>query len=131
MTTVPQILKTDSRKIKFMKEDTVLIKYHDNVNIGIEEAKNDQQLYQRMTRGRSLKKLIIAGKSNHWSKDAKSYLKNMKVQHQKEIIAEAIVVQSFLRRLLGNLCIGCLGNPYPVRLFTSVVAAKSWLRKHH
>ena len=123
------MVKTDSRQLKFLNEDTVELRYHDNITIELKDVINDYLVYDDFTNKKAVKKLIIAGMHTSITNDARVAIKEENLKRASFIKAEAIVIDSLAQRMFGNFYLRMMRNKYPIKIFTSVEDARNWLEQ--
>ncbi|MDI1233077.1 MAG: hypothetical protein PSX81_02215 [bacterium] len=121
-------LYTDILKRIVIKDNNIIeIAYHDNSFINCEAVKLIFIEFDRLTEGRKIKKLILIGKSTNISEEARQLIITENHIRKSQIIAEAIVVNSFFQKLSANFYILYLKKMYPTHFFTSKDLAIEWL----
>ncbi len=121
-------LYTDILKRIVIKDNNIIeIAYHDNSFINCEAVKLIFIEFDRLTEGRKIKKLILIGKSTNISEEARQLIITENHIRKSQIIAEAIVVNSFFQKLSANFYILYFKKMYPTHFFTSKDLAIEWL----
>lgn len=118
---------SNARIIQFIEEDLVEIRYFDDVTIKLEDVIEDFKVYDEFTKGKRVKKLVIAGKHSEMTAKARSYAQRENGMRSDRIIAEAIVIHSLGQRMVANFYFRIMRKKYPVRVFNNIAAARKWL----
>lgn len=116
-----------SATITFDEEGVLLVKFKDNVEVGIGEAIELVDV--------SLE--LVAGKSFYLLVDARDIFSSMDHESRKYIagheeynrlnIAQAIIVNNMHIRLIANFYFKFYGHVNPVKVFTDIDEGKRWL----
>lgn len=120
---------SSTRHIELLSHDLVRLSYKDQVDVDLDAAKVDYELYDKITEGKPFRKLVVAGKYTQLSSEAIKYIQGENQKRAHLIIAEAIVVRTLAQRLLGNFYYRLQKPNYNIRLFTSEEKAQDWLNK--
>lgn len=121
------MIRTDSRQISMLNQNTVEIKYFDDITIELDQAKKDYIAYDSFTQDKKVKKLIISGNYTNITNNARKFIRQENTKRVHLIIAEAIVVHSLAQRLFGNFYFNLMKSRYPIKIFSSIEKAKIWL----
>lgn len=123
-------LYTTILKSAAIKDDNIIeIVYQDKTLIDLDSAKLIFNEFDKLTEGKRIKKLMIIGQSTNLTEEARHFIIAENNKRKSQIIAEAIVVNSFFQKLSANFYILYLRNIYPTHFFTSKESAQEWLKK--
>ena len=114
--------------MKIWKEDGILYSvYSENLNINIEIAKNCVETRIAYSQGISYPVLIDMKGVKSVTKEARDYLAD---EGARLIKGGALIVESALNKMLGNLFLRINKPKIPVKLFTDEKEAKEWLQQY-
>lgn len=106
------------------------IAYQDKTLIDEVAASRIFDEFDRLTEGKPFKKLMIIGQGTNLTQEARQFIISENNKRKEQIIAEAIVVNSFFQKLSANFYILYLRNIYPTHFFTNKDSAMEWLKRH-
>lgn len=119
-------ITTRTAKLTYSEEEGIVyIELFPGNEISLEDSKEHNLATQKLTKG-SLHCAFIKALGNiDISSEARKYGSNPEVQ--KNVIAQAVLVNSLATRIAGNFYIRFNKPPKPTRIFTNPEDAKSWL----
>jgi hypothetical protein len=117
---------TRTAKLSFDKEEGILyIELFSGNEIGLEDSMAHNKATQKLTNGALHCAYIKALGNIDISSEARKYGSNPDIQ--KNLIAQAVLVNSLATRIAGNFFIRFNKPPKPTRIFTNAEDAMSWL----
>lgn len=117
---------TRTAKLSFDKEEGILyIELFSGNEIGLEDSMAHNEATQKLTNGALHCAYIKALGNIDISSEARKYGSNPDIQ--KNLIAQAVLVNSLATRIAGNFFIRFNKPPKPTRIFTNAEDAMSWL----
>ncbi len=121
------ITETQTASISYIDEYRLLIKLKENIEIDVEEATENYEAVLKLTKGQKYAVLIDARVPVQVSPEARKYGSNQ--ERQKDLIAQAIIVNTLANRLIGNFIIN-FNKPFaPTKLFSDEETAMEWLKE--
>ncbi|MGE0568715.1 MAG: hypothetical protein AB7O73_12255 [Bacteroidia bacterium] len=119
-------LETATTEFSIIEGNILFLKFKDNdIEIDLEEAKLHQQIAEKLTNSKKMLVLVDARDSMHMlTKEASEFIAAVDVK-----IAEAIVVKELHQRLLATFYLKFVQvkSKHPIKVFTDIEKAKSWL----
>ena len=113
--------------VKFTEPDLVEILVKARAEVTLEAARDNHEATMQLTQGRRFVVLVDARPARGITREAREYYADPAVlQHT---IAQAILIDSGISRVVGNFFIGLNRTPFPTQLFTDREAAIAWLRE--
>lgn len=116
-----------SATISFNEEGVLLVKFKDNVEVGIGEAIELVDVSLELVAGKSFYLLVdardIASSMDH---ESRKYIAGHK-EYNKLNIAQAIIVNTTQIRLIANFYFKFYGHVNPVKVFTRMDEGRKWL----
>lgn len=97
------------------------------VELSLEDARENHDATMKITRGREFLILVDVRAARGVTREARAYYADPEVR--KHTIAQAMLVDSGVSRVIGNFFIGLNKPSYPIRLFTARDAALAWLKE--
>jgi hypothetical protein len=117
---------TRTAKLSFDKEEGILyIELFSGNEIGLEDSMAHNEATQKLTNGALHCAYIKALGNIDISSEARKYGSNPDIQ--KNLIAQAVLVNSLATRIASNFFIRFNKPPKPTRIFTNAEDAMSWL----
>ena len=110
-----------------LNEDTMEVVFEDNVLIDLESMKAAYIEFDRLANGRRLKRLVVSGKKMDITKEARKFGERENEKRKDKCIAEAMVVYTFVQKMITNFYLKYIKDLYPTRSFTDIDEAKEWL----
>jgi len=121
----PQEIVTRTTK-NWLADDGILrATYLPGVEEVLEDAKQNVAVSTKITKGQPRPLLLDCQEIGSQSRDARTYYTTAKPEN---FLAVAILINSPMSRMIGNLVLGFNRGPYPTRLFTSEAEAIAWLK---
>lgn len=119
-------ITTRTAKLTYSEEEGIVyIELFPGNEISLEDSKEHNLATQKLTKGALHCAFIKALGNIDISSEARKYGSNPEVQ--KNVIAQAVLVNSLATRIAGNFYIRFNKPPKPTRIFTNPEDAKSWL----
>jgi uncharacterized Fe-S cluster-containing protein len=118
--------ETKCAKFSLLEDGILSIQLLANSEIDISESKLMQKLSLEITRGEKFVALIDAREAFFVSKESREW--GSTAEAQKNMVAQAIVVNSLANRLIGNFIIQFHKPIAKTRLFSDEKSALQWLR---
>ena len=117
----------DQKRISFLYENIVYVIWKKDVVVDYEDAESaiKYTLEQFGRDGKKFPTLVEMSEISALTKEARSYFQK---ENPKTSSALALVVDSILSRVLGNLFINLDKPLIPVRMFTSMEQGSLWLK---
>lgn len=120
-------LETQTASISFLDKNILLIKMKEGAEIDVEEATENFEAVLKLAEGRKYAVLVDACVPVQVTPDARMYGAN--IERQRDLIAQAIVVNTLANRLIGNFIIN-FNKPFaPTKLFSDNETALVWLNE--
>lgn len=111
-----------------LKDNGIVCLYtNENAEIGIEEIKEIYTLLSRITGNRPCYVMVFPGHGTTATREAREFAASIK--QEKQIVAEAIVVNSLAIRIMANFFIKVNRPRQKVKLFTVEKDALEWLHE--
>ena len=110
-----------------LENDTILFKLKENSIIELEDSKKMYEETMQLSQGRKYASLVDARAIVTLTKEAREWSANPELH--KNLIAQAIVINSLANRIVGNFIIRFHKPKAPTRLFSSMEKAKEWLQE--
>lgn len=108
---------------------TVCVSYADNKSIELRDAIGDYHLYDRFTKQKKLKRLMVMGHFSAFTLRARSFFNDETFNRKDRILADAIVISGgFLQRLSALIYMITFSKFFPVKIFKTEHAALNWLQ---
>lgn len=101
--------------------------FNDQLEVNLEVAKNCVENRIRFSNGLSYPCLIDMKGVRSISKDAREYLAT---EGARNIKAGALIIDSALSKMVGNIFLTINKPAVPTKLFTNELEAKEWLKKY-
>ncbi len=114
--------------ITIYDENTVEVRYSENVHVELEDIKKILSDLYETTQNKRMKRLIVISKNAKMELSARVHLQEENKSKKETIIAEAIVVNSLTQKMTTNFYLQFIKDDYPSRFFTDINKAKDWLR---
>ena len=111
---------------RLRKDGIVEVRVSDNHTCTVDEAREVAGVIAALGNHKPVPVLRIAGKHSHIETGVREFLASQ--ESQKNLVADAIVIQSLSQRILGNFYLQINRPRKPTRIFTSVTDAERWLR---
>lgn len=127
---VKDSLTKNLKSLRMIDERTVEIVFVDNETVDVKGVLEIYKLLDEFTAGKRLKKLLIIGKHVEISKEARALIVEENHKRKDNIIAEAVVVNSFAQKLSANFYIMFLRKIYPTHFCISGEEAMEWLKQY-
>lgn len=115
------------KSIRMLDVQTVEICFHDEFTFDLEKIKQSYVETFAFTQGKKLKRLVISGRKTDINREARQYGTKENVRLKDTVIAEALVVHSFIQRMITNIYLKHIQKNYPAKAFTDTEKAKEWL----
>jgi hypothetical protein len=115
------------QSIEMLNEDTVQIVFKGEITVTLEDIKQAYEDYDAYAGGRRLKRLVISGKNTEITKDARRYGEQENEKRKDNCIAEAMVVYTFVQKMVTNFYLKYIKDLYPTKSFTNIEEAREWL----
>lgn len=115
------------KSIKMLDEQTVEIVFHDEFYFDLESIKQSYAETHEFTQGKKLKRLVISGRKTDITREARQYGLHENQRLKDNVIAEALVVHSFIQKMITNIYLKNIQKSYPAKAFTDIEKAKEWL----
>lgn len=121
------VVQTSTVRISFDGK-TLISEVLDNVEIDAEAVESNFTATQKITGEHKYLSLVITGAYTTITKEGREATND--ARFYKNVLAQAIVVQSLASRIMGNFLIGLYKKYCPQRLFNSREEAEKWLEKY-
>lgn len=112
--------------LTFGADGILRVKLKPEVDVTLEDAKDNHEVAQKLVGGR--KHLVLADIRSARSITREARISFADKDSRKNAIAQALVIDSGISRILGNFFIGINRSPFPVKLFQSTDEAIAWLK---
>ncbi len=123
---INNLLSTRCATFKLIEAGILHIVLIENSEIDLEESKLMQQQSQLLTEGKKFVALIDARTKVFVTKESREW--GSTAEAQKNMIAQAILINSLANRLVGNFIIKFHKPVAKTALFTDETSALKWLR---
>lgn len=110
-----------------LDENTVEIVFQDNILIDLEGMKEAYKEYGVFTGNKRLKRLVVAGRHTDLTKEARKYGEKENERRKDTCVAEAMVVYTFVQKMIANFYLKYIKDLYPTKSFTDIEQAREWL----
>ncbi len=117
------------QSLTLIEDDTIEVKYKERVNIELTDMENILSDLNLFTKNKRLKRLIVITKNSSITKEARIYLQEQNHLERKNIIAEAVVVNSLAQKMAINFYLSFIKDDFPSKYFTDINKAKEWLKE--
>lgn len=121
------LVSTKCATFDLIEEDILHIVLLEDSEIDLEESKLMQQKSLLLTEGKKFVALIDARAKVNVSKESREW--GSSAEAQKNMVAQAILINSLANRLVGNFIIKFHKPVAKTALFTDEASALKWLRK--
>lgn len=115
------------KSIRMLDEQTVEICFLDEFTFDLEKIKQSYAECMAFTQGKRLKRLVISGRKTDINREARQFGTRENERLKDTVIAEALVVHSFIQRMITNIYLKNIHKSYPAKAFTDIEKAKEWL----
>jgi hypothetical protein len=116
------------KSVGMLNEDTLEIVFEDNMLIDLEGIKEAYIEFDKFfAKNRRLKRLVVMGKNTEITKEARKYGEIENEKRKSTCIAEAMVVFTFVQKMVTNFYLKYIKDLYPTRSFTDINEAREWL----
>jgi hypothetical protein len=122
-----QLLSTKCAKFSLIEEGILHIELIENTEIDLKESKLMQRTSLEITEGKKFVALIDARAEVIISKESREW--GSTPEAQKNMLAQAIVVNTLANKLIGNFIIQFHKPPAKTRLFSDERSALRWLKE--
>lgn len=116
---------TKTTRMEWNGDGILRIHLLEGAEIGLEEARENQDLAQKLTAGRNHLALVFDSETFTVTPEARAFAAAS--NHSNRRIAMAYVTTSLANRLLGNFYIQFNKPIVPTRIFNSEISAHEWL----
>jgi hypothetical protein len=114
--------------VGMINEDTLQIVFKDDILINLAGMKEAYEVFDGFfAEKKRLKRLVVVGKNMDITKEARKYGSMENKKRKRTCIAEAMVVHTFVQKIVANFYLKYIENLYPTRSFTDLEEAKQWL----
>ncbi len=120
---------TDSASVRLINSNTVEITYFDDITVECEDILEILWVIDQIAKGRHVKHLVVINEFTQFSVEAKQLLATEISKRKNKILLEAIVVRSLANRIIESYYIQQIKDLFPVKLFSSILEAKKWLKE--
>lgn len=113
--------------LKFIDNNCLLIEYHEQVHIELADMEAILSSVKTFTGHQPTKRLVIISKNATIAREARAFLQEENHKDRKQIIAEAVIVNSLAQKMATNFYLSFIKDDFPSRFFTDLTKAKEWL----
>ena len=114
--------------VTFLRPDGILqVDVKEGAEFHLEDAKESIKAQKILVRGKKRPLLVNLAGVRSMSREAREYLGGAEAAENVSVVA--IVISSFMARMIGNFFIGLNKTLYPTRLFNSQQDALAWLKE--
>jgi hypothetical protein len=111
----------------YFEGNTLFTEMFDNVEIDINDARENYEASVKLTNEKKYLSLVIAAPFVSITKEAREEVN--KALMYKNTIAQAIIVKSMANRLMGNFLVKLYKPHCPLKLFSNKEDAIAWLNE--
>lgn len=120
---------SDTRTVTKLDENTLLIRYADNVLVQLDEVKNNYRLSDLFSKKQAVKKIVVLGVNTDFSPEARVYIHEEDQHHNNKIIAQAVVVKTVNQHLMVEHFLKNAKRGFPVQAFDTEEEAVHWIKQ--
>ena len=120
-------IETPTTVISVRDDGIVLVTLKQNAEVTLEAAKEDHVATMKLVGGHDFLILVDARPARGITREARQYYADPEVR--KHTIAQAILIDSGVSKVLGNFYLAVNKPPFPTKLFTTEQAAIAWLNE--
>lgn len=113
-------------KIDWLSDDTVCLRYQDDVNLEKDDVKRMLELEKELGVNETTKRIILAGRYTTITSEAREYVEEFKPRSR----AEAYVLFGLAQKILFNFYNKARKNKNPMRAFTNIGSAIQWMEQY-
>ncbi|MFC1706874.1 hypothetical protein ACFL59_08650 [Planctomycetota bacterium] len=121
-------IETPTVTLSLREDNIVLVLLKEGAEIDLEAAEVNHKATLELTGDRDFLILVDTRKAIGINREAREFFADPNVR--RNTIAQAILIDSGISRVLGNFFIGLNKPAFPTRLFTAEREAVAWLKGH-
>ncbi len=122
----PQQTETRTVTLSVREDGIVHVLLKKNADITLEDAMENHRATMQLVGDREHAVLVDSRPARSISREARTYFADREVR--RKALAQAIVIDSGVSRVMGNFFLGLNRPPFPVKLFTAEEEAAQWLK---
>ena len=119
-------IETGTTYISVREDGVVFVKVKAGAELSLDAAEENHVATARLVGDRDFVIVVDTRLAQGISREAREYYANPEVR--QHTIAQALIIESSVSRVLGNFFIGLNKPPFPTQLFTSEEEAIAWLQ---
>ena len=120
-------VKTALGIVTVNEENILLIRYGQDLDFTIENAKALTKVCEEITNGNKVLVIVHTGQFGQMSTETRQYLAGEEIaKHRKAV---ALVVDNLAHRLMAHFIIAARKKYYPTKIFSNEKDAAEWLKK--
>jgi hypothetical protein len=120
-----EVLRTKTAEL-WIEDDILQCKILPNAEITIDDGKKIMEISMRLSNGKKIPVLADMGSIKSMSRESRVYLSGEEAK--KTATALALVTKTPIGKIIGNFLLGLNRPSYPIKMFTSPLEAKQWLK---
>jgi hypothetical protein len=119
---------SNTRSFEIISENVILMKFHKNIELTLENLKTDYQIYDKLTQGKPFYKISVLNK-NTITNEARLFVEKENKLRSNLILGEAIVTMGMKQRFFLNAYLIFQAKSFPVKTFLNVNGALNWVNE--
>lgn len=120
-------IKTALGIVTVNEENILVIRYAQDLDFTLENAKALTQTCEEITKGNKVLVIVHTGQFGQMSSETRQYLAGEEIaKHRKAV---ALVVDNLAHRLMAHFIIAARKKHYPTKIFSNENDAAEWLKK--
>ena len=111
----------------YLKDGFLIVAYNDIAEIDVADMKETLHACRQLSDFDSAYVLVLSGKYTIHTREARQFAQQP--ENALPAKAEAIVVNTFIQKVIGNFYAMFTQAQFPVKLFNTQLSAETWLRQ--
>lgn len=119
---------SNTRSFEIISENIILMKFHKNIELTVENLQADYIIYDKLTNGQPFYKISVLNK-NSITNEARLFVEQENKRRSDLILAEAIVTMGMKQRFFLNAYLLFQAKSFPVKTFLNENDAFNWIKE--